>query len=83
MLETAQLPIWHDDEELGENPHELASELYNIWDKIDPSRVYEDWHDALQIREEALERFSPDSWTSAPGHRSRNCSGVWPATCAT
>ncbi len=58
VLETAQLPIWHDDEELGENPHELASELYNIWDKIDPSRVYEDWHDALQIREEALERFS-------------------------
>ncbi len=58
VLETAQLPIWHDDEELGENPHELAVELYNIWDKIDPSRVYEDWHDALQIREEALERFS-------------------------
>ena len=58
VLETAQLPIWHDDEELGENPHELASELYNIWDKIDPSRVYEDWHDALQIREEALDLFS-------------------------
>ena len=58
VLETAQLPIWKDDDELGENPHELASELYNIWDKIDSSRVFEDWHDALQIREEALERFS-------------------------
>lgn len=58
VLETTQLPIWKDDEELGENPHELALELYNIWDKIDPSRVFEDWHDALQIREEALERFS-------------------------
>lgn len=58
MLETAQLPIWRDDETLGENPHELAVELYNIWDKIDQSRVFEDWHDALQIREEALERFS-------------------------
>lgn len=33
-------------------------ELYNIWDKIDPQSVFEDWHDALQIREEALERFS-------------------------
>ena len=58
VLETAQLPIWKDDEELDENAHELAKELYNIWDKIDPSRVFEDWHDALQIREEALELFS-------------------------
>ena len=58
VLETAQLPIWKDDEELDENAHELAKELYNLWDKIDPSRVFEDWHDALQIREEALELFS-------------------------
>ena len=58
VLETTQLPIWKDDDVLGENPHELAVELYNIWDKIDSSRVFEDWHDALQIREEALERFS-------------------------
>lgn len=57
-LATTSLPRWQDNEELGENPHELAVELYNIWDKINPSRVYEDWHDALQIREEALERFS-------------------------
>ena len=58
VLETTQLPIWKDDDELGENPHELAVELYNIWDKIDSTRLFEDWHDALQIREEALERFS-------------------------
>ncbi|MDE6537356.1 MAG: biosynthetic arginine decarboxylase [Muribaculaceae bacterium] len=58
VLETAQLPIWKDNEELDENAQELARELYNIWDKIDPSRVFEDWHDALQIREEALELFS-------------------------
>ncbi|MDE5869541.1 MAG: biosynthetic arginine decarboxylase, partial [Muribaculaceae bacterium] len=58
VLETAQLPIWNDNEVLGEDAHELAKELYNIWDKIDPSRVFEDWHDALQIRDEALELFS-------------------------
>jgi len=58
VLETTQLPIWKDEDTLGENPHELARELYNIWDKIDQSRVFEDWHDALQIREEALELFS-------------------------
>lgn len=57
-LETAQLPIWNDNDNLDDDAHELAKELYNIWDKIDPSRVFEDWHDALQIREEALELFS-------------------------
>ena len=57
-LETAQLPIWDDNEKLDEDADELARELYNIWDKIDPARMFEDWHDALQIREEALELFS-------------------------
>ena len=58
VLETTQLPIWNDSEVIEEDAHELARELYNIWDKINPSRVFEDWHDALQIREEALELFS-------------------------
>lgn len=57
-LETTQLPIWNDNEELPEDAHELLKELYTIWDNINPSRVFEDWHDALQIREEALELFS-------------------------
>lgn len=57
-LETTQLPNWDDDEPLDEDAHELAKELYNIWDKIDPARMFEDWHDAMQIREEALELFS-------------------------
>lgn len=58
VLERAHLPIWHDNETVPEDAHELLIELYNIWDKINPSRVFEDWHDALQIREEALELFS-------------------------
>jgi len=58
VLETARLPIWNDNDVLDDDAHELAKELYNIWDKIDPQRVFEDWHDALQIREEALELFS-------------------------
>lgn len=57
-LETTHLPVWNDNAELPEDAHELAKELYNIWDKINPTRVFEDWHDALQIREEALDRFS-------------------------
>ena len=58
VLETTQLPIWNDNETVGEDAHELAKELYNIWDRINPTSMFEDWHDALQIREEALELFS-------------------------
>ena len=58
VLETTHLPLWNDNDTISENAHELAKELYNIWDKINPSRVFEDWHDALQIREEVLELFS-------------------------
>ena len=57
-LAATALPKWDDDMEIGEDAHELSKELYNIWDKINASRVFEDWHDALQIREEALELFS-------------------------
>lgn len=57
-LAKTALPNWEDDETLDDNAHELARELYQIWDKINSTRVFEDWHDALQIREEALELFS-------------------------
>lgn len=58
VLETTQLPVWKDSQEMPDDAHELVKELYNIWDKIDQQRVFEDWHDALQIREEALDLFS-------------------------
>ena len=57
-LETTHLPEWKDSEELEENAHELAKELYDIWDRLDQPRIFESWHDALQIREEALDLFS-------------------------
>lgn len=58
VLETTQLPIWNDNEEIADDAHELAKELYNIWDRINITTLFEDWHDALQIREEALDLFS-------------------------
>ncbi len=58
VLETASLPIWHENDELPEDAHELARELYDIWDKLSQPRLFESWHDALQIREEALDLFS-------------------------
>ena len=33
------------------------SELYNSWDNLNQPRLIETWHDALQIREEALDLF--------------------------
>ncbi|MDE6684806.1 MAG: biosynthetic arginine decarboxylase, partial [Duncaniella sp.] len=58
VLETTQLPIWKDTKELSEDAHELIRELYNIWDRLDQQNILESWHDALQIREEALDLFS-------------------------
>ena len=58
VLETTQLPYWKDSEDIDPDSHELARELYGIWDKLDRASLFESWHDALQIREEALDRFS-------------------------
>ncbi len=58
VLETATLPSWRENDTLPEGAHELARELYEIWDKLDHQRLFESWHDALQIREEALDLFS-------------------------
>ncbi len=57
-LESTSLPAWKDNDELPSDAHELARELYEIWNKLDTANLYEAWHDALQIREEALELFS-------------------------
>lgn len=58
VLETTQLPIWKDNKEISEADHELIRELYAIWDNLDQQNILESWHDALQIREEALDLFS-------------------------
>jgi arginine decarboxylase len=58
VLETTQLPVWKDNAELDADAHELARELYDIWDNLNQQTLFESWHDALQIREEALDRFS-------------------------
>lgn len=57
-LETTSLPVWKDNEEVSADDHELVRELYEIWDKLNQPRLFESWHDALQIREEALDLFS-------------------------
>ena len=58
VLERTTLPIWNDKEEIDEEAHELTKELYQIWDRLNQPRLIESWHDALQIREDALDLFS-------------------------
>lgn len=58
VLETTRLPQWADNEEVIPDDHELARELFSIWDNLDQAGLFESWHDALQIREEALDLFN-------------------------
>ncbi|HOW26077.1 MAG TPA: biosynthetic arginine decarboxylase [Bacteroidales bacterium] len=58
VLETATLPSWEEEEEVTEGDHELVRELYKTWDRLNQPRLMETWHDAQQIREEALDLFS-------------------------
>ena len=57
VLETTTLPAWDDDAEVSDSDHELVRELYTSWDNLNQHDLIETWHDALQIRDEALELF--------------------------
>lgn len=57
VLETTTLPSWSEDESVSGKDHELVQELYKLWDTMNQPRLIETWHDALQIREEALDLF--------------------------
>ncbi len=58
VLETASLPEMPEEFEAKETDHQLVKDLYEIWDNLSPRSMLEDWHDAEQIRDEALELFA-------------------------
>ena len=58
VLETTTPSMWEDEEEISPEDHELVQELYGLWDSLNQTRLLETWHDAQQIREESLDRFS-------------------------
>ncbi len=58
VLETASMPIWDYDKALDDDAHELLVELRDILENISVTNLLESWHDAQQIREEALDLFS-------------------------
>ena len=58
VLETTTLPEWDEEDQPSPSDHELVHELYSLWDRLNQPGMLETWHDAQQIREEALDRFS-------------------------
>ncbi len=59
VLENSALPVWDDENDsVDEESDELILELHEIYTRLSKQRVIEAWHDILQIREEALNKFS-------------------------
>ena len=58
VLETASQPQMPEAFEPAPDSHKLVKDLHEIWDNLSPRTMMEDWHDAEQIREEALDLFN-------------------------
>lgn len=58
VTDSATQPEMNEDWEAGPEDHQLVRDLSEIWDKLSARSMLEDWHDAEQIREEALDLFS-------------------------
>ncbi len=57
VLESVTAPQMPEDFQPGEDDHKLVHDLTEIWDKLSSRSMLEDWHDAEDIREEALDLF--------------------------
>lgn len=57
VLESVRLAEMDQDFQPDENDHQLVKDLTEIWDKLSPRSMLEDWHDAEDIRAEALDLF--------------------------
>lgn len=59
VMETASVPTWDAKQyEITEEDHEIVREMQSILQYLNGRNMLESWHDALQLREEALDRFS-------------------------
>ncbi len=57
VLESVSMPHMEEDFHPTEKDHQLVHDLTEIWDKLSPRSMLEDWHDAEDIRDEALDLF--------------------------
>jgi arginine decarboxylase len=58
VLETTNLPVWDYNYQITETDHEYVKELFSILENLSQANMMEAWHDAQQIREDALDYFS-------------------------
>ena len=58
VLASTSLPAFDEEEEIADDAHELVKEVYDLWDNLNQPRLLESWHDAVQIREDALGLFN-------------------------
>lgn len=56
-MESVHPAMMPDDFEAAASDHQLVRDMTEIWDKLSPRSMLEDWHDAEDIREEALDLF--------------------------
>ncbi len=56
-MESVSAPQMPEDFQPTANDHKLVHDLSEIWDKLTPRSMLEDWHDAQDLREEALDLF--------------------------
>lgn len=57
VLESVSMPHMDEDFHASEQDHQLVHDLTEIWDKLSTRSMLEDWHDAQDIRDEALDLF--------------------------
>ena len=57
VMESVSMPHMSEDFHPTEQDHQLVHDLTEIWDKLSPRSMLEDWHDAQDIRDEALDLF--------------------------
>lgn len=57
VIESVSMPHMPEDFQPAETDHQLVHDLTEIWDKLSTRSMLEDWHDAEDIRDEALDLF--------------------------
>lgn len=57
VMESVSMPHMDENFHPTEQDHQLVHDLTEIWDKLSPRSMLEDWHDAQDIRDEALDLF--------------------------
>ena len=57
VMESVTAPQMPEDFQPSAEDHKLVHDLTEIWDKLSSRSMLEDWHDAEDIREEALDLF--------------------------